>query len=85
MISVRSVQSFGSFFFSLPFDETIKGEVLKYIVVGKSRNSGIISGETSLQRRYLICDFVRFLSRLNKLLSKYLYEPWYIEIEMGII
>jgi hypothetical protein len=52
VISVRSVQSFWSFCVSLPFNEMIKGEVLKYIVVGKSRNSRIIPGETSLQREY---------------------------------
>jgi hypothetical protein len=74
VISVRSVQSFWSFFVSLPFDEMIKGEVLKYIVVGKSRNSRIIPGETSIQRKNLICDLVRFLFLLNELLSKYLYE-----------
>jgi len=45
----------------LPFDETIKGEVLKYIVVGKSRNSRIIPGETSI---FVLCsDWIKGLFR----------------------
>jgi len=30
-----------------------------------------------------MCDLVRFLSLFYELLSKYLYETWYIEIGMG--
>ena len=46
MISAQFVQSFGSFVLSLPFQELVTGEVLKYIVVGNRRNSCNITGET---------------------------------------
>lgn len=83
MISVRSVQSFWPFFVSLPFDETIKGEVLKYIVVEKSTKSRTLTGESSVLRKYLINDLVRFLSTFYGLLSKYLYETYYYRDDNG--